>query len=291
MPNRMGVNLKRASRATPASRGALTSLLLVFGEVILLVLIGALVAVSLYLIGILAEIENKDFSPANIRIAAYRRFFENLKRDGFQVEESKPYINAGVRYFLWAVETPDGRDRLIYRWKHDLSTNKVEPLTSPATYLDIELGHIKKEDAMAYPFEPEDELAEKIAKGTYEIRPPKAEESEELKNEGTRDLENGEAIKEEQKPSIEEEKEKKPSEKEAEEKETKEKEKAENGKEEGSEAQEEEKESSASQDQQGAEEEGKDEADEGEAIDVDTGEEKSTPEEQNNSKTGAQEDI
>ncbi len=143
--------------------------------------------IALYMIQVLAEIERKDFSPANLRIEEYARFFEKLKNDHFEVMESEPYIKEGVKYFLWTVVTPDGKSRLIYRWKHDLESNRVEPMTSPATHLDVSLGHIKKENALDYPYNPDDELAEQIAKGTYKIEelspPEEGEEEEKLEEE------------------------------------------------------------------------------------------------------------
>ncbi len=140
---------------------------------LILVILSVLYVAGAYqMVRVLAEIEHKDFSPANLRIAGYQTFFERLEKDGFAVQASSAYIKEGVKYFLWVVSTPDGKSRLIYRWKHDLQTNKVEPLTSPATYLDIELGHIPRGDADAFPYAPGDELAEEIAKGTYEVETP-----------------------------------------------------------------------------------------------------------------------
>jgi len=148
----------------------LADLLLVIGGVILLALSVAYIVAALYISAVLAEIQHKDFSQANIRLRKYEAFFENLKKQGFDVDESRPYIKDGAKNFLWAVTVPGIGRRLIYRWRHDLESNKVEPLTSSATYLDIQLGYISPEDAKNYPYEPGDEIARRLAAGTYNLK-------------------------------------------------------------------------------------------------------------------------
>ena len=145
-------------------------LLLVIGGTILLVLSIAYIVVALYISAVLAEIQHKDFSEANMRLRKYEAFFENLRKQGFDVDESTPYIKEGVKNFLWAVTVPGTGRRLIYRWRHDLESNKVEPLTSSATYLDIQLRYISPKDAKNYPYDPGDEIARRVAAGTFDVK-------------------------------------------------------------------------------------------------------------------------
>jgi len=146
----------------------------VFGIFVIILGVGYVVG-AYYLVGVLGEIAQKDFTPANQRLSSYEDFFVGLQRQGLEVEKSAPYIREGVKYFLWAVTLPDEQRRLIYRWKHDLETNRVSPLTSAATYLDIELGYIRRQEVGLYPYTPGDELALQLAKGTYHPPPPEAE--------------------------------------------------------------------------------------------------------------------
>jgi len=157
------------NRIRKYSSGALLlDLVLLALGIALLLFCTAYIVGTLYLSQVLSEVEKKDFSPANLRISKYEDFFGRLKRSGIAVEQSTPYIKGGVRYFLWTVSVPNSSTKLVYRWKHDLKTNKVEPLTSPATHLDVELGNLTPEEAYFYPFDPDDELAIALAKGTYE---------------------------------------------------------------------------------------------------------------------------
>jgi len=122
---------------------------------------------SYYMVGILTEIAQKDYTPANERISNYERFFDKARQHRLEVARSTPYIKEGVKYFLWTISIPGRADKLVYRWKHDLETNRVEPLTSPATYVDIEMGYIRSGSAGLYPYDPHDNIALQIAKGTY----------------------------------------------------------------------------------------------------------------------------
>ena len=122
---------------------------------------------SYYMVGILTEIAQKDYTPANERISNYERFFDKARQHRLEVARSTPYIKEGVKYFLWTISIPGRADKLVYRWKHDLETNRVEPLTSPATYVDIEMGYIRSGSAGLYPYDPHDNTALQIAKGTY----------------------------------------------------------------------------------------------------------------------------
>lgn len=131
-----------------------------------------------YMVGILAEIAQKDYTPANERIADYEHFFDKARQHRLEVAKSTPYIKEGVKYFLWTISIPGRADKLVYRWKHDLETNRVEPLTSPATFVDIEMGYIRQGSAGLYPYDPNDTVALQIAKGTY-TPPGLLEETEE----------------------------------------------------------------------------------------------------------------
>ena len=140
----------------------------VIGGVVFFFLCVIYVIGAYWIVGILAEISQKDYTPANQRLAAYEKFFHGLEKKSIAVEKSPPYIKEGAKYFLWTVTIPSQSERLIYRWEHDLETNKVSPLTSPATYLDIELGYVKPDEASNYPYEPGDPIALQMAKGDYE---------------------------------------------------------------------------------------------------------------------------
>jgi len=120
-----------------------------------------------YMVGILAEIAQKDYTPANERISDYEQFFDKARQHRLEVAKSTPYIKEGVKYFLWTISIPGRADKLVYRWKHDLETNRVEPLTSPATYVDIEMGYVRQKSAGLHPYDPNDTVALQIAKGTY----------------------------------------------------------------------------------------------------------------------------
>ena len=120
-----------------------------------------------YMVGILAEIAQKDYTPANERISDYEQFFDKARQHRLEVAKSTPYIKEGVKYFLWTISIPGRADKLVYRWKHDLETNRVEPLTSPATYVDVEMGYVRQKSAGLYPYDPNDNVALQIAKGTY----------------------------------------------------------------------------------------------------------------------------
>lgn len=160
----------RSSRLRSSRNPYSVELAQVIGGAILLVLSVLYIIFALYISAILAEIQHKDFSLANIRLRKYEAFFEKLQRQGFEVDESSPYIKEGKKNFLWVVTVPDSGKRLIYRWRHDLESNEVEPLTSHATYLDIQLGYINPKDAMNYPYEPGDEVARRVASGTYDLK-------------------------------------------------------------------------------------------------------------------------
>jgi len=147
------------------------------GIVVIVLAIGYVIG-ACYLTGVLGEIAQKDFTPANQRLDSYEDFFIRLERQGIAVEKSPPYIREGVKYFLWAVSLPDENRRLIYRWQHDLESNRVSPLTSPATYLDVELGYIRRQEVGLYPYRSGDELALVLAKGTYRVQPSSTEETE-----------------------------------------------------------------------------------------------------------------
>ncbi len=142
----------------------------IIGGIVFFFLCVAYVIGAYWVVGILAEISQKDYTPANQRIAAYEKFFRKAEKGGLDTEKSPPYIKEGAKYFLWTVAIPNQSERLVYRWKHDLQTNKVEPLTSPATYLDIELKYVKPDEARSYPYEPGDPIALQIAQGDY--KPP-----------------------------------------------------------------------------------------------------------------------
>ncbi len=140
----------------------------VIGGVVFFFLCVVYVVVAYWVVGILAGISQKDYTPANQRVAAYEKFFHGLEKKGLDVKKSPPYIKDGAKYFLWTVTVPKSSDRLIYRWEHDLESNRVSPLTSPATYLDIELKYVKPDEASNYPYEPGDPIAMQMAKGEYE---------------------------------------------------------------------------------------------------------------------------
>jgi hypothetical protein len=140
----------------------------VIGGVVFFFLCVVYVVVAYWVVGILAGISQKDYTPANQRVAAYEKFFHGLEKKGLDVKKSPPYIKDGAKYFLWTVTVPKSSDRLIYRWEHDLETNRVSPLTSPATYLDIELKYVKPDEASNYPYEPGDPIALQMAQGEYE---------------------------------------------------------------------------------------------------------------------------
>lgn len=140
----------------------------VIAGIVLIVFCIGYVASAYWMFGLLADIAQKDFTPANHRLDSYRQFFQRLERNAkLEVEESPPYIKDGIKHFLWTVSIPGQPDRLIYHWQHDLGSNKVEPLTSPSTYLDIEYGYVRPEQASDYPYIVGDTLALQIAKGTY----------------------------------------------------------------------------------------------------------------------------
>ena len=140
----------------------------VIAGVVFIVLCIGYVASAYWMYGLLADIAQKDFTPANHRLDSYRQFFLRLERSsGLTVEESPPYIKDGIKHFLWTASIPGKPDRLIYHWQHDLSSNKVEPLTSPSTYVDLEYGYIRPDQASSYPYRVGDTLALQIAKGTY----------------------------------------------------------------------------------------------------------------------------
>ena len=137
----------------------------VIAGVVFIVLCIGYVASAYWMYGLLADIAQKDFTPANHRLDSYRQFFERMERSsGLEVEESPPYIKDGIKHFLWTVTIPGKPDRLIYHWQHDLNSNRVEPLTSPATYVDIEYGYIRPDQASIYPYIVGDTLALQIAK-------------------------------------------------------------------------------------------------------------------------------
>ncbi len=142
----------------------------VLGSVFFLLCIGYVVG-AYYMVGIMAEIAQKDYTPANERISAYEEFFRRAQQNGLEVAQSPPYIKEGVKYFLWTISVPGRADKLVYRWKHDLETNRVVPLTSPATYVDVEMGYVRPGSAGLYPYEGGDTVALQIAKGTYMVRP------------------------------------------------------------------------------------------------------------------------
>jgi hypothetical protein len=149
----------------------------VLGTVFFLACIGYVVG-AYYMVGIMAEIAQKDYTPANERISSYERFFRQAQQNGLTVAQSPPYIKEGVKYFLWTISVPGRADKLVYRWKHDLESNRVVPLTSPATYVDVEMGHVRPGSAGLYPYESGDTVALQIAKGTY-MAPLYPEESAE----------------------------------------------------------------------------------------------------------------
>ena len=145
----------------------------VIAGVVFIVLCIGYVASAYWMYGLLADIAQKDFTPANHRLDSYRQFFERMERSsGLEVEESPPYIKDGIKHFLWTVTIPGKPDRLIYHWQHDLNSNRVEPLTSPATYVDIEYGYIRPDQASIYPYIVGDTLALQIAKGIYSAGRP-----------------------------------------------------------------------------------------------------------------------
>lgn len=168
---------RRRSRSRLPGGATLWEILGVVLGIIVIVLGISYVIGAYYLTGVLGEIAQKDFTPANQRLSSYEDFFTRLERQGLEVAKSPPYIREGVKYFLWTVTVPDERVRLIYRWKHDLETNRVSPLTSPSTYLDMELGYIRRQEVGLYPYESGDELAMKLAKGTYRPTRRTVEES------------------------------------------------------------------------------------------------------------------
>ncbi|OGK09257.1 MAG: hypothetical protein A2Y63_00575 [Candidatus Riflebacteria bacterium RBG_13_59_9] len=155
----------------------------ILGVVFLLLCIGYVIGAYL-LVGILAEISQKDYTPANERIASYERFFQTAEQHHLKVDRSPAYIKEGVKYFLWTITVSGRADKLVYRWQHNLQTNRVEPLTSPATYVDTELGYISMRDAPLYPYIAGDMIALRIAKG-LDITPDVAsdEEVEEVEEE------------------------------------------------------------------------------------------------------------
>jgi hypothetical protein len=149
----------------------------VLGVLFFIVCIGYVVG-AYYMVGIMAEIAQKDYTPANERISSYEEFFRKAEQHGLKVAQSPAYIKEGVKYFLWTISVPGRADKLVYRWKHDLETNRVVPLTSPATYVDVEMGYVRPGSAGLYPYESGDTVALQIAKGMY-IAPGYAEESAE----------------------------------------------------------------------------------------------------------------
>jgi uncharacterized membrane protein YgcG len=165
-----------ARRRRKAKRTGWLEIAGVIAGVVFIVLCIGYVASAYWMYGLLADIAQKDFTPANQRLDSYRQFFQRLERNAkLDVEESPPYIKEGVKHFLWTVSIPGQSDRLIYHWQHDLATNKVEPLTSPATYVDIEYGYIRPDQASQYPYIVGDTLALQIAKGTYVAGKPEEE--------------------------------------------------------------------------------------------------------------------
>lgn len=148
----------------------------ILGVVFLLLCIGYVIGAYL-LVGILAEISQKDYTPANERIASYERFFQTAEQHHLKVDRSPAYIKEGVKYFLWTITVSGRADKLVYRWQHNLQTNRVEPLTSPATYVDTELGYISMSDASLYPYIAGDLIALRIAKG-LDITPDVASDEE-----------------------------------------------------------------------------------------------------------------
>lgn len=173
------ISVNRLRRRKAQRRSAAWNVLTAVGGVLLFVLCVGYVVAAYALVGILAEISQKDYGPANERLQTYEQFFHNAEAHGLKVRQSPPYIKGGVKYFLWTISVPDRADKLVYRWQHNLQTNRVEPLTNPATHLDLELGYLTAEEARAYPYEPGDTVARKVAKGIFTGLTPEEEPAEE----------------------------------------------------------------------------------------------------------------
>jgi hypothetical protein len=138
-----------------------------------LILIAACLGIaymSQMMIGVLNDIGQRDFSQASTRIDRYAARFDAMAKAGFKVQRSEPKILEGKTSYLWVITPPGSDDRLVYRWKHYLSTNTIEPLTNPALLLDIALGYEKTSTAreeFASFYNPEDRLALALAQRDF----------------------------------------------------------------------------------------------------------------------------
>jgi hypothetical protein len=121
---------------------------------------------SVKMTGVLRDIGKRDFGDAVQRFERYDARFGAMKEANSRVLSSEPKIVSGVTKYLWVVQPRGSDDRIVYRWKHDLNTNTVEPMTNPALLMDIALGFISPSDAAMYSFyDPGDKLAQSLAQG------------------------------------------------------------------------------------------------------------------------------
>jgi hypothetical protein len=169
----------RPDRSAPPPEPArvhwgLEILRIVFGSLnLLLALVVVIIClgisfVSYKMLDVLHDVSKRDFTEASQRFERYGLRFDAMAQAHCLVEQSQPKILHGITMYLWIVQPPGSDDRVIYRWKHDLNLNKVEPMTNPALLMDIALGYTKAADAASYSFyNPDDQLAQALAVGDF----------------------------------------------------------------------------------------------------------------------------
>jgi hypothetical protein len=146
------------------------------GLLLALTTVGAclgLAFVSGKMLDVLNDISQRDYSTATQRFEAYAARFSSMQAAGCKVEHKEPQTLKGVITHLWIVQPPGSDDRVVYRWKHVLQTNTVEPMTNPALLLDIAMAYEKASDGAGISFyNPNDTLAQALARGQYDMIGP-----------------------------------------------------------------------------------------------------------------------
>jgi hypothetical protein len=119
-------------------------------------------------INVLRDIAKRDYSTALERIDRYTARFDGMESGGYRIQRSEPKILNGETSYLWVVTPAGSDDRIVYRWKHYLKTNNVEPMTNAALLLDVSFGFISPTDATAFAFyNPQDKLAQALAQRDF----------------------------------------------------------------------------------------------------------------------------
>ena len=124
----------------------------ILGIVFFLGSIGFLLG-SRYLENVINDIGASNFTEQMERIDHYSNFFEALRENGYKVVREDPDIDRGMIYYLWQAKPPGSDESRVFRWRHDLEANAVEPLNNPALLLDVKLGYLSSSDAEQWNFE------------------------------------------------------------------------------------------------------------------------------------------